>query len=433
MIRIRANSQNAPRVRFAVWNARSVKAKNKKRNKTAALCDFIINHQIDVMAITETWYKGDHRDDRSIADFKNTLPNYDLYHVPRQQSKKGGGVAILARHGLIVKQNNILGSYNSFEHMDLHISSMAGASLRLVVIYRPPPNKKNKFTVPEFHDEFSSMLDSVLPVTTPFVIAGDFNVHVDQPQDSVASSFLDMLNDYDLEQHVCVATHVDGHTLDLLVTRKTDNVVSSVSVHNDLPSDHGAVKSFLDIARPAASRKHICSRKLREVNIESFRKNIKSSTLNSSQPTDTATDLSTKFVTVLHKIIDNHAPVTARTVVLRPHAPWYCDSLREAKREKRRCERKYMATDLTVHKEIYQEQCKKYNEQLASAKAEFHRKQISDAEDSNLFRIVDKLTKPKSEGTLPTHEDPKELADGFAGYFNRKVNTLRARLDEQST
>ncbi len=425
------NTQNAPRVRFATWNARSVKSKNKKKNKTAALCDFIITHH-NVLAITETWYKGDQRDDYSIADIRNTLPNYELYHVPRQ-GKRGGGVGILVRHGLNVKQNNILGKYDSFEHIDMQITS-ASSSLRLVVIYRPPPNKKNKLTVALFHDEFSSLLDSLSPMSTPFLITGDFNIHVDESQDRVATSFLDTLNDYDLQQHVRAPTHTGGHTLDLLVTRKTDKFVSSVSVHDDLPSDHAAVKCLIDIARPPASRKLIKSRKLREVNPDLLRKDIQTSSLISLQHTVSGVDdFAAKFFNVLRKIIDNHAPVTARTVVLRPHAPWYCDTLREAKREKRRCERKYKTTNLTVHKEIYKDQCKKYQEQLTSAKTNFHRQQIADAEDRNLFRIVDTLTKPKAESALPSHDDPKELADRFVGYFSHKVESLRARLDEQST
>jgi hypothetical protein len=353
--------------------------------------------------------EGDQRDNHSLADITNTLPNYELHQVPRQ-GKRGGGVAIIARHGLKVIQNDILGNYNSFEHMDMQITSMS-SSLRLIVIYRPPPCKKNKLTITQFHDKFSSLLDSVSPMSTPFLIVGDFNVHVDQPQDCVAASFLDTLYVYDLKQHVCAPTHIGGHTLDLLLTRMTDNVISAISIHDDLPSDHAAVKCFIGIARPAASRKSISSRKLREVDTELLRKDIQTSSLNALQPSDSVNDSSTKFFTVLRSIIDNHAPVTSRTVVLRPHAPWYCDALREAKRDKRRYERQYKATDLTVHKEMYQEQCKKYNEQLASAKSDYHRQQIKNAEDRNLFRIVDTLTKPKSENALPSHEDPKDLAD----------------------
>ena len=40
-------------------------------------------------------------------------------------------------------------------------------------------------------------------------------------------------------------------------------------------------------------------------------------------------------------IVNKHAPKQVKIITLRPHAPWYNDHIREAKREKRRRERKY--------------------------------------------------------------------------------------------
>jgi hypothetical protein len=51
------------------------------------------------------------------------------------------------------------------------------------------------------------------------VITGDFNFHVDIPTDRDAIKFLDILESYCLEQHVVGPTHVDGHTLDLIISR----------------------------------------------------------------------------------------------------------------------------------------------------------------------------------------------------------------------
>ncbi|XP_072033365.1 uncharacterized protein [Amphiura filiformis] len=240
---------------------------------------------------------------------------------------------------------------------------------------------------------------------------------------------------HDLNQHVCSPTHKKGHTLDLLVTRKTNELVTDVSVHRGLPSDHSAVKCLVRIVRPPASRQRVRSRKVREVDIGMIRKDISSALLPNS---DTSNDilkvdiLTDQFNSKLRKIIDSHAPVTERTVILRPHAPWYCDALRNAKQEKRRRERKYKATGLTVHRELYKEQCETYHDLLNSAKTMYHRDQISDAEPRDLFRVVDTLTKPKSSITLPAHDDPKDLADRFADYFHHKISSLRDRLDTSS-
>lgn len=65
----------SPKVRFPLWNARSIK------NKLFSLRDFIIARQIDVMAITETWLWGDNRGDHVIAEFSNTLPTHTITHL----------------------------------------------------------------------------------------------------------------------------------------------------------------------------------------------------------------------------------------------------------------------------------------------------------------------------------------------------------------
>lgn len=88
---IRDSAPNTPRVRFAQWNARSIKAKNK----STALCDFVINQHIDLLVITETWLTGTERDNRAIADIRNTLPNFVFHHIPRLHCR-GGGVGVLA-------------------------------------------------------------------------------------------------------------------------------------------------------------------------------------------------------------------------------------------------------------------------------------------------------------------------------------------------
>ena len=68
------SSHNAPGIRFATWNARSIKTKHN----STALCDFVINNQLDPLIVTETWLTSTDKDNRAIADIKNTLPNYQL-------------------------------------------------------------------------------------------------------------------------------------------------------------------------------------------------------------------------------------------------------------------------------------------------------------------------------------------------------------------
>ena len=48
----------------------------------------------------------------------------------------------------------------------------------------------------------------------------------------------------------------------------------------------------------------------------------------------------------------------------RPQAPWYDDNLRQAKRDKRRLERKFRKSGLTVDKQQFELKCSEYNSLL---------------------------------------------------------------------
>ena len=52
------------------------------------------------------------------------------------------------------------------------------------------------------------------------MLSGDFNFQIDVQDNASVESFLDLIDSLGLVQHVHFATHVQGHTLDLVITRK---------------------------------------------------------------------------------------------------------------------------------------------------------------------------------------------------------------------
>ena len=114
-----------------------------------------------IKSITETWLTGTDKDNFPIADIQRTLPNYELYHIHRQHCR-GGGVGVIVRNGLKVSFNTTL-DFQSFEYMDMHISS-GSTAFHLVIIYRPKPNSKNKLTPSLFFDEFTTLLESMCAI-----------------------------------------------------------------------------------------------------------------------------------------------------------------------------------------------------------------------------------------------------------------------------
>ena len=110
---------------FALWNARSMKP------KTHMICD-IIERDIDVMAITESWLSGDNRDDPVLADMRNTLPDYKLFHAARI-NRRGGGICLFLRKAFNV-QIHETNNFESFEYMDVTFKSPSSLPVRIVTI-----------------------------------------------------------------------------------------------------------------------------------------------------------------------------------------------------------------------------------------------------------------------------------------------------------
>ena len=77
------------------------------------------------------------------------------------------------------------------------------------------------------------------------MIVGDFNVHIDDPTDGLASFLRDTLSAFGIKQHVECATHNKSHTLDLVMTRLEENI-TDLRVTDPHLSDHHLVSFGLE-------------------------------------------------------------------------------------------------------------------------------------------------------------------------------------------
>ena len=126
---------------FSSINARSI------CNKTLVIKDFVIDMSVDILAITETWL---HRrgDDVVIGELYPT--GYQFIHIPRDAGT-GGGVGLLFKEGIRMK-TKVCDSFISFECLDVTFVNLK--TVRVIVVYRPPPSTTNRLTVDMFFDEF---------------------------------------------------------------------------------------------------------------------------------------------------------------------------------------------------------------------------------------------------------------------------------------
>ena len=149
-----------PKVQFGLWNARSV------TKKSALLCDIIQSNKLDILAVTETWINSDINNSQ-IPELLNNLQDFKILQVSRV-SAKGGGVGFFLRKAF---NSLILHDFNpkSFELIDM-LLRLKDFTCRVILIYMPPPSRKNKLTTNMFLDEFAQLIESVVITYTHVLI-----------------------------------------------------------------------------------------------------------------------------------------------------------------------------------------------------------------------------------------------------------------------
>ena len=98
---------------------------------------------------------------------------------------------------------------------------------------------------------------------------------------------------------------------------------------------------------------------------------------------------------------------------------WYNEELHEAKHLKRKLERKWRKTNLTVDHEIYRNQCASVNKLLQRTRVKFYFEKIEACErdQKTLFKVTKKLLGKNEEVVLPTSSSSEELAQNFSYFF----------------
>ena len=288
-------------------------------------------------AITETWLcnvVSDHFYFRDIC-----LEGCRIEQIPRDYAR-GGGVVLVYKKCFKANLNSSV-NVQSFELIDVQLTSARNRNLRLAVIYRPPPSSMNSFTVGLFLDELSSFLEGLVLAPSALLVAGDFNLHMDDQEDDDARRFLQVLELFDLTQYVSHSTHKYGNTPDLIITRANDDLVGKCFVHDPLISDHLPFHVSLRLAKLPPERRTMSYRRIRAIDFHELCRDLENSSLVRDAETSDLSDFVNKYNNTLKSLLDTYAPLRSKTNTLRPTASWYNDEIRSEKRRRRALERRW--------------------------------------------------------------------------------------------
>ena len=394
-------------------------------NKATTLHDFILEYDLDILALTETWLSGTVCDGPVLQEM---LPNgYNYIHTPRKS--RGGGIALVYRDVIPVKKSVASWSWSTFEILESTISMTS--HIKLSIVYRPERSRA-QCDGATFINEFNEYLSAAVSSPGHLLLLGDFNYHVDDSNDCRANEFLRMVTSFGLCQSVFGATHRSGHTLDIVLTEENQQIISPCKPLDCGFPDHFPVFFDVLIAKPLRPKKEITYRRTKNITKAALQEVVRSSPLSDpdSYSALSLNQLVDSYNTELIRIIDNMAPVRQKTITVREESQWFNEEIRRAKQKRRQYERLWRKTNLTVHREMFVLEKNHVTALIVEAKQAFYRDAIASCRNDTrkLFQLTSSLLSEPTASTLLTTDSPNLLAQTFSEFFISKISTIQKSI-----
>ena len=413
--------------KFGFGNVQSLK------NKDNLLRDYLNREDIGVFLAIETWFKSDSESLLRIQGSVLNTNNYKIAVANRESGLRGEGLALIHKDTLDCKLID-KGQLHTFEYAHWNVLGLK-MTLSLLAVYHPPPSANHRHTVNEFITEFVNFLvDKLVNFVGDLIIAGDFNIHVNDVENADARQFLDAMEALGCDQLVDFCTHKSGNILDLMFTCIGNKIKCGNIELDGFISDHCLIQSQLDLAQNSHSLVHKSTRNFRDVVFESFWNDA--SLEDMSKPVEDCVNanleefLNTCNVKITQSL-DKHAPFRKFKKKVRPRRIWFSKELQVQRcivRNRERLWRKYLHNHLWIAFKI---ECNRYNRMLKEAKEAFISQDIlSHRNDIKyLYKVVTNLSGVRKENPMPQAESDQLLAEEFADFFIGKIDKIQEELD----
>ena len=213
-----------------------------------------------------------------------------------------------------------------------------------------------------FFTDFESLLEFHISLKVDLIFVGDFNMHVDELNDSNALHFLKLLNLFKLCQHVSLPTHNSGHILNLIITNASSNLNICIYVLDTYISDYKTVCVDIDLPKPAVNKVTFSCRPINKINFTDFNQDISNAFSNIDNfDLDSLIDY---FNSNMSLILDKYAPRKTVTVKPRTSNSWFTSNLRSERGIRRQLEHTWCKTRNESDKLAYKKQCHLYTSKV---------------------------------------------------------------------
>ena len=270
-----------------------------------------------------------------------------------------------------------------------------------------------------FTEPFTDYLESLVMSSEPLIILGDFNIRMDLPHAACLST-----------------THELGHTLDLIITLTSDNIIAACPSIGELFSNHFPVSCQIRSDRPQANVTYVQFRKMKSIDPNQFSEAIPSSQLNHDPPND-LDSLVSCYNEPLRSQLDMYALVLTRDINVRPLAAWFKEDIRNAKRLRRNAEKKWRATRLPVDLAAFKKERNRVVNLMNETRRVYYKQfdvnynqfiEDNSKDQRRLFTASKSLLNMKKDRSLP-HIRFHCLQTIWVSFFIANITSIRSKLD----
>ena len=158
--------------RLALVNARSIK------NKDLMLHHHLIEKDIDICLVTETWLG---QTDIDKIWYESTVLNRNQFQLfpSNSQGWWGGGIALVTKTNITTKLLDE-GQLKTFQFAKWQVA-VSHTSITVIALYHPPPSNLMRVTNGEFLDEFTDWAAESVSTCNNVILVGDFKSSYKQP------------------------------------------------------------------------------------------------------------------------------------------------------------------------------------------------------------------------------------------------------------
>ena len=153
-------------------------------------------------------------------------------------------------------------------------------------------------------------------------MVGDINIPWNKANNLDTISLTEILELYNLKQHVASPTHKQGNSIDWVMNVK--NTEDFLDLHtNEFLSDHCTIKWLINIKKPNTVKTRSMIRNLKKINQEEFARDPDLELNKNAHDRQPLQELYDGFISSIETTLDKHALMRECIKTVRSNQPWF--------------------------------------------------------------------------------------------------------------